>query len=498
MEKKEGTINFEEYILISEIDFSDSSHIFNKKKIILNKKFYLEDKYNNGYLALKNHKYLVISENHSQIESDEILIFKTNKKEKENLIELINFIDRCEECTKKQKFYEKVNNLFFKLWISIQKIDKEENITKNNENLYLYYLKENDIIRLGKILLILRKFHKKEENNCDNNNNNDNNNNDNNNNNNDNNNNNNNGVNIININNNNNNNNDNINNNNNINNINDNNNNNNNNTNHNNDNVFNNNNFHNNNCKKEKRQFTMVLESYEGLICSICNKNYIEENNPIIKLCECEKYRHFKCMKEEIRNKKKQTEKNGCISYSVKTNCLYCKKYIPLTFYVKEGDKLTLYELLDIPLDDGKEYLLFETLDFQDNQNEYNKYFFYVEFRKKAKNKNIETILIGADRNKTHKYNRFDKLMKIDHGTVSSEHAIIEYDLEEQKLILKNISDTHNTLILENSVTLKSKDDNLVMELGNIRIKSKLMERKDYEKINNKNKEIEERGFDDD
>ena len=32
---------------------------------------------------------------------------------------------------------------------------------------------------------------------------------------------------------------------------------------------------------------------------------------------------------------------------------------------------------------------------------------------------------------KTHKYNRFDKLMKIDHGTVSSEHAIIEYDLED-------------------------------------------------------------------
>ena len=36
------------------------------------------------------------------------------------------------------------------------------------------------------------------------------------------------------------------------------------------------------------------------------------------------------------------------------------------------------------------------------------------------------------------------------------------------------------------------------MELGNIRIKSKLIKRKDYEKINNKNKEIEERGFDDD
>ena len=88
--------------------------------------------------------------------------------------------------------------------------------------------------------------------------------------------------------------------------------------------------------------------------------------------------------------------------------------------------------------------------------------------------------------------------MKIDHGTVSSEHALIEYDLEEQKLILKNISDTHNTLVLENSVTLKSKEDNLFMELGNIKIETHLMDKKEYEEIKNRyeSDDIEKRGFD--
>ena len=486
MEKIDGNINIDDNELISLIYISDSSsYLFNKKKIKSKKKFFHEEQYDNCYLALKNHKNLIIAKYQSFITSDENIIFKTNKKD--NQIELINCIDRCEECPSKNKFYDKINNIFYKLWRSILKIDKEENINKSNEHLYLYYLKENDIIRVGKVSIILRIFHKKDYNNDDNNNINNNINNINININNINNNN----INNININNINNNNNNNIN----INNINNINNNNNN----NNNNIFNFNNniIHNNDCKKTKRQFTMVLESYEGLICSICNKNYIEENNPMIKLCECEKYRHFKCMKEEIRDKKLQYENNGCISYRVKTNCLYCKKFIPLTFYVKEGDKLTLYELLDIPLNNSKEYLLFETLDFQDSQNEYYKYFFYVEFRKKEKNKNIETILIGSDRNKTHKY-RFDKLMKIDHGTVSSEHALIEYDLEEQKLILKNISDTHNTLVLENSVTLKSKEDNLFMELGNIKIETHLMDKKEYEEIKNRyeSDDIEKRGFD--
>ena len=373
MNKKIEGIDFDKYGLISTINISDSSHSYNKKKVIKNVIFLHEDKYNNCYLALKrNHKSLVISKQQSLIENDEKLIFKTSKKKDE--IELINCIDKCYECTNKKKYYEKINNIFFKLWKSIQKIDKEENINNRNKYSYLYYLKENDIIRLGKIAIILRKFHT---------------------------------------------------------------------INNNNNNINNNNN--NNECKKTKRQFTMVLESYPGLICSICNENYTEENNPIIKLCECEKYRHFKCMKEEIRDKTIEIEKNGCIRYYIKTNCLFCKKFIPLSFYVKEGNELNFYELLDIPLNNSEEYLLFETLDFQDSSKyEYFKYIFLVKFRGIEKNKNIETILIGSDRNKNTKYKRYDKLMKIEHITVSSEHAIIEYDIEEKTLILKNISDSQN------------------------------------------------------
>ena len=240
----------------------------------------------------------------------------------------------------------------------------------------------------------------------------------------------------------------------------------------------------------------MKVKSFPGQICFFCNKSDINEENPIVKLCNCEKYYHFKCLKKEMRYLEKK--ENNCIRYIIYTNCLDCDKFIPLTFFVErmnENNKKKEYksfELLDIPRDKNENYLLLETLDFLDDQNRYIKYIFYIRLRKEEKDKNFETILIGREpKNKSHnKYNiKYDELILVGNNTyISREHSIIIYDAEEKNLILRNVSESQNTLILKNELELKPNDNELLLEFENIQIKSHIIYNEDKQFYETKTK----------
>ena len=436
--------------LFCKIIVSDSTQLFNKTKIIKEYSILLNENY--PFLVLKrNLKSFAIMKDHSLIKPDEYLIFKL--KIKSDPIELYNPIDRCSSCINQIKLYNKIAKLNYKLWQSLKSIPKSEKdfkITEENKNLYLYELKQNDIIRMGDIKFILRE------------------------------------INIIHDNN--------------LNNI--------------NNNI--NNNDQNNKCHDEfmQNQYIMKIKPSEGNVCEICKKTDMQEDNPIIKLCECENYYHFKCMKAKIKERviKEEDKSGGCTRYYIKTNCLGCKKFINLRFILDEKDnnnnynylglseknfakKPKLYELIDIKKEKKEEYLIFETIDFKDTQYEYIKYFFYIKFRKLEKNKNVETILIGGDRTKNEKY-RYDKLIKIEkNNTISSQHALIDYDIEEKTLILRNISDSHNTLILKDKNYLEIIPNNdefkfkqILLELGNIKIEPYLIKSNEFEEYENKMK----------
>ena len=128
--------------------------------------------------------------------------------------------------------------------------------------------------------------------------------------------------------------------------------------------------------------------------------------------------------------------------------------------------------LVEIPKNKNEDYLLFETFDYQRTDNYYIKYFFYVKLGQKERNKNIENIIIGRKRDGKYKYDKFIKIE--DDQKVSGQHALIEYDKETQKLYLKNLSETHNTLVLQEKCILK-KDDNMIFELGHIKINCQLI-----------------------
>lgn len=428
--------------VLAKIEISDSSSLFVKEKQLTEYKILFKS--SDYYLILKSeHKSFAITKNYSSIKEGEELVFKVIIENNEQ-IKLVNCNDKCFNCKNMKKLYNINNKLNFKLWKSLPLPDENDMIdNKFNENLYFYYLKEGDIIRLGDIKFILREFHKFD---CDSN---------------------------------------------------------------------------PNQCndyasiKNIWRQFTIVLKSHPEKICDICEEKKKEVNNPVIQICLCEKYYHFKCLKKQMEELMIKEEKSDCISYFIKTNCIYCKKFRHLSFLIEEENGLKdykFYELIDFPRKKEEEYLIFETMDFFDKRNEYIKYFFYVKFRKKEKNKNVETILIGGDRIKSNLY-RYNKLLKIEYNnSISSQHALINYDIEKKTLELENISNSQNTLILQEECVLLNPDDKkdekekkdknyenkIILELGNIRIYPSLVKENQFNNIEDEMEEdnpdvIEER-----
>ena len=119
------------------------------------------------------------------------------------------------------------------------------------------------------------------------------------------------------------------------------------------------------------------------------------------------------------------------------------------------------------------------------------KYIFYIKLGNIGKNKNVETILIGREFNSNHRHkknnNKFDKKILIDHNhnqSISREHAIIYCDLEKKSLTLRNISESQNTLVLQNEITMRPKCNDILLQLGNLQIKPHI--------INNDDKQFEE------
>ena len=243
--------------------------------------------------------------------------------------------------------------------------------------------------------------------------------------------------------------------------------------------------------EKKNNIFTIKLKNEKNKICVECGRGFLGSDDPLVKLCNCNEYIHFSCKKKKIDIYK--DENNGCICYSWNTNCS-CGKFYPLSFYVEEinedndkNKRYNYYELIDIPRNKDEDYLLFEELEFQDTNanNIYKKCFYYVQLDKKDKTK----IMLGAGSiiNDEGKYN-YDKMIKINESQkLSKYHAIIEYDKKTQKLNLRNISDTLNTLAINNCShefeLKKDNHDDIIYELGNIKIEAKLITKDEFEKV---------------
>ena len=72
-----------------------------------------------------------------------------------------------------------------------------------------------------------------------------------------------------------------------------------------------------------------ILEENKNIICSICKNSICDINNPIVSLCVCDsnKNKHYKCLKEEFKQqiKKIQNKNKTSTNYILKCHCYDCK-----------------------------------------------------------------------------------------------------------------------------------------------------------------------------
>ena len=112
--------------------------------------------------------------------------------------------------------------------------------------------------------------------------------------------------------------------------------------------------------------------------------------------------------------------------------------------------------------------------------------FFFIKLNKKEKDKNIQLILLGRKKNryKNKRFDEFDDYIFIKNtDCLSHDHAKIEYNIKEKTLVLRNISKTLNTLVLQKQISLEP-NKNILLEVCNVQINSYL--------ISNDDKKIEE------
>ena len=111
-------------------------------------------------------------------------------------------------------------------------------------------------------------------------------------------------------------------------------------------------------------------ENKEKNICEICNDTNSNEENPKVKLCKCENYIHYKCLKkslkQNIKKEEKENENKNVTFYKCeKFYCEICKSQYPYKFNINNKD----YPLIDLNIPEQNDYIILESLNQEDNKN---------------------------------------------------------------------------------------------------------------------------------
>ena len=175
----------------------------------------------------------------------------------------------------------------------------------------------------------------------------------------------------------------------------------------------------------------------EKQLCKIC---YLEEidniNNPMVHLCNCKgglNYAHYKCIKLWMKTKLVKIEN---IKKTVKTyyinsfNCEICKEPFPFRFKTNNNEKI--YELIEIERPLNTNYLVLESLN-QIKENSNIKSIHIITLT------NNEDIVIGRGH---------DCDVKIKDISVSRYHAKLQYNIDNNSLLIKDLKSKFGTLIL--------------------------------------------------
>ena len=204
--------------------------------------------------------------------------------------------------------------------------------------------------------------------------------------------------------------------------------------------------------------------------CNICNSNINTEENPLIKLCDCSNYNHYKCIQNDINRNmiRKYNKSKTSTNYYLKFFCSECEKSLPLKFKIKGKEKE--YELFKLEVPDKGDYLIFQSLDYLDRYQDYQKSIHIIQL---TGNDNIITITIGRDGK------NIDNDIKLVSESSSREHAYIEYNKEKKYLLLKNKSKKNDSLVLIKNILIINKNT-INLQIGKVSVEAKLIEEDEF------------------
>ena len=171
---------------------------------------------------------------------------------------------------------------------------------------------------------------------------------------------------------------------------------------------------------------------YEYEKCWLCLNSYSDIDNPLICLCNCHNYIHYKCLKMYLISKIKiyENSKKTVTTYICeKFNCDICLKPYHLRFRIPEFDKT--YDLIDLSSSENTDYIYLESLDYIKD------------------NKNIKTLHIVnlEDPEITIGRNNYNDIIDND-ISISRGHAVLKYNKNEGNLFLEDKNSKYGTEVL--------------------------------------------------
>ena len=228
-----------------------------------------------------------------------------------------------------------------------------------------------------------------------------------------------------------------------------------------------------------KENSNNFIENKENL-CKICYSDENNSENPLLHLCKCKgdlEYSHYNCIKKFLSTKLNiiQNKKQTVISYYINSfNCEICKTPYPLTIKLKNK----IYNLIDIrkPKND---YMILESLN-QIKENNNHKSIHIISL------KNDEPIFIGRG-------SKVD--IKLNEETVSRMHCLLKYDINNGRILIKDLNSTFGTLVLIKT-KLEIINKIIMLQTGRTVIQACVIDKDKFEKFklleNNKNNQKEE------
>ena len=207
-------------------------------------------------------------------------------------------------------------------------------------------------------------------------------------------------------------------------------------------------------------------ENNETNICEICNDTNSNEENPKVKLCKCENYIHYKCLKKSLKQKIKKEKKEKVISYKCeKFYCEICKSQYPYKFNINNKD----YPLIDLNIPEQNDYIILESLNQIIEGKKDIKKIFVVKLTDKE-------ITIGK---------RDGNDIVIDEGqNISRNHCLLKYDKEKDLLTIIDNSKYGTSVLIKDNIKIEL-NKKLYFQTGNVYTKAECKEEEELKDRNN-------------